>query len=427
MFTEITRPESSHFFTLNTLKVTFMKKNTIYVVFSLMMLIISTAPVNAQWSKTNWPAATSFFSLYANQKSVFARTWDSLNGGRVFLTSDNGANWNEISSADSDIDILSLVMLNDKILAGTWNGFYSSTADGKIWNPVTPSGITSDPAIWTVSMINTELFTGTSGDIFYSSDSGTTWSEMKSGFPANACVRSFVAGMNAIFAGTDTSGIFMKTKIGTIWNAANSGLTDKHVLQLASMGTRLFALTSKGVFISVNNGTNWAANSSNLKNISCLLVVNNELFAGTDSTGVYLSADSGSTWTPFNSGIPAGTRVWSLAVNSDNIFAGTSTGVWRSSFATDIKKPQTFSNSPGMQFRIQNGSHAIIEFSLSSPEKINIDIYNLCGKKVLSVVRKRFEAGSQSISFDTKSITPGSYIIRLIAGSAVYQQSAAIQ
>jgi photosystem II stability/assembly factor-like uncharacterized protein len=407
-----------------------MKKNLVNAARGLFMLSIFMASAHAQWIKTNWPASNSFFNLYCSQSSVFARTWDSLNGGSAFCTVDNGANWTQISSTDSSIGILSIVMLNDNILAGTWNGFYRSASGGTSWNAVTPTGIPSNTVIWSVTMINNTLFAGAKGSIYKSSDSGATWTEVKSGIPANARILFITASGDAIFAGSDTSGIFMTTNGGTSWIAVNSSLTDKHIFQLAAMGTKLFAVTLSGVFISGNNGTSWAANSSILKDINCFLVVNNQLFAGTDSSGVHLSADSGKTWTSYSSGMPAGTRVWSLAAGSDNIFAGTSAGVWRTpySIATMEPFPGTVRlTCPRLQFSGQYGSRATIAFALSGPETVDLEVFDLCGNKIISVVHRRFGAGVQSVSFNTRSIAPGSYIMRLTAGMAAYQQTVTIQ
>jgi hypothetical protein len=306
-----------------------MKKALVHAAISLFMMIVFTTSVYPQWIQTNWPASNSFFNLYTSQDMVLARTWDSLNGGRMFLTADNGANWTQSSSADSDIDILSIVMLNNNILAGTWNGFYLSPLDGTNWNAVTPTGIPDDTAIWSIAVIDTILFAGTTGDIYKSSDNGNTWTEANSGIPVNARITSIVANGNAIFAGSASNGVFITTNGGTSWTAINSGLTAAHISQLAAMGTKLFAVTLNGVFVSDNNGMSWAANSSSLKNINCFVVVNNQLFAGTDDSGVYLSVDSGGTWTSVSSGMPTDTRVWSLTASSDDIFAGTSSGVWR--------------------------------------------------------------------------------------------------
>ena len=305
-----------------------MRRNLIHAVFGLVILVFTTA-IYPQWTQTNWPASNSYFNLYASQDRVFARTWDSINGGQMFITADNGTNWTLVSPADGNVDILSAVQLSYGLLAGTWNGFYQSTLDGASWNAVTPAGIPADSAILSISMINSNLFAGARGTIYKSSDNGVSWTEANSGIPANCRISSFISNGSAIFAGSDTNGVFRTTNDGASWSAVNSGLADKNIVQLVAMGTRLFAVTLKGVFISDNNGASWTANGSSLTNINCLHVVNDMLYAGTDSSGVYLSIDDGATWSSFGTGIPAGTRVWSLALCGGNLFAGTSCGVWR--------------------------------------------------------------------------------------------------
>ena len=141
-----------------------MKKNLVRTTLSLFMLIVFTTSAYPQWEQTNWPVGNSCFDLYTSQDWVFARTWDSLNGGRMFLTANNGANWTQISSADSDIDILSIVMLNNNILAGSWNGLYALSET--YWNAVTPDGIPADTAIWSIAMIDNYLFAGTTRGVW---------------------------------------------------------------------------------------------------------------------------------------------------------------------------------------------------------------------------------------------------------------------
>ena len=309
-----------------------MKKNLVTATLSLFMLIFFTTSLYPQWEQTNWMEDNGFFNLYAKQDTVFARIWDSDNGGRMFLTSDNGLNWTQISSADSDIDILSIVMLGDNsLLAGTWNGFFQSPLDVIDWTAVTPTGIPDDIAIWSVAMIDGTLFAGTTGDIYTSSDNGVIWTGASTGIPVDARITSIVASGNAIFAGSADNGVFTSANGGASWTAINSGLSDMHISQLAAAGTKLLAVTLTGVFVYDDVGMSWTAYSSSLMNINCFVVVNNQLFAGTDDSGVYLSFDSGATWDSFSSEMPPDTRVWSLAAGSNGIFAGTSSGVWPSS------------------------------------------------------------------------------------------------
>jgi hypothetical protein len=342
-------------------KGTYMKKNLVHATLSLFMLIALTTSVYPQWTQTNWQESNSFFNLYTDQDRVFARTWDSLNGGRMFFTADNGENWTQIRPADSNFNLLSIVMLSNGILAGTWNGFYESTLDGTIWNAVTPAGIPADSAILSIAMINSELYAGARGTIYKSVNNGVSWIEVKSGIPSNSRITSFIAKESAIFAGSDTSGVFMTTNAGASWTAVNSGIADKHIIQLAVMGSRLFAVTLKGVFISDNNGVNWTANISGLNDINCFVAVNNQLFAGTDSSEVFLSEDNGATWTSFNSGMPNSTRVWSLGLSSGNLFAGTSCGVWRTPISL-VEFTITASASVGGTISPE-GATAVYEYS----------------------------------------------------------------
>jgi ligand-binding sensor domain-containing protein len=61
----------------------------------------------------------------------------------------------------------------------------------------------------------------------------------------------------------------------------------------------------------------------------CLLVSGANLFAGTDSGGVYVSANSGTSWNAVDTGLTE-RYVWALASLDTDLFAGTSGGVFRS-------------------------------------------------------------------------------------------------
>jgi photosystem II stability/assembly factor-like uncharacterized protein len=376
-----------------------------------------TIPLASGWIRTNWPASNSFFSLYTNQDKVFARIWDSLNGGRMFLTTDDGASWTQISSADSNIDILSSVVLDSNILAGTWNGFYLSTDDGTTWNAVTPTGIPADTAIWCIVMIDTTLLAGTTGDIYKSSDNGNTWTEINSGIPVDARITSIVASGDAIFAGSASNGIFKTTNGGASWTEINSGLTDVHISQLAAMDTKLLAVTLDGVFVSDNDGMSWAAGTSGLENVNCFVVVNDQLLAGTDDNGVYLSVDGGVSWTSFSSGIPANTRVWSLAVGSDGMFAGTSSGVWVTAppFEVMVEGETSLPSAFALKQNYPNPFNGTTTISFLIPHRsaVSLKVFNSLGQEVATLVDRKFDPGSYYIYWNGDKYSSGIYFCRL--------------
>ena len=59
--------------------------------------------------------------------------------------------------------------------------------------------------------------------------------------------------------------------------------------------------------------------------VNSLIMIGTNLFAATDSGGIYLSTDNGTSWTSANSGLEGKTIV-TFAVNGTNIFAGGSAG-----------------------------------------------------------------------------------------------------
>lgn len=58
-----------------------------------------------------------------------------------------------------------------------------------------------------------------------------------------------------------------------------------------------------------------------------------------------------------------------------------------------------------------------ISYSLSENSKVTLDVFDLMGRKVATLVNGKQNAGEQSVSFDANSLASGVYIYRLVAGS----------
>jgi len=95
------------------------------------------------------------------------------------------------------------------------------------------------------------------------------------------------------------------------------------VRSLAASGKNLFAGTdSGGVFLSTNNGTSWTAIGLTNTPINALVISGKNLFAGTDSLGAFLSANNGTSWTA--TGLTH--SILAFAVSGTNLFAATDSG-----------------------------------------------------------------------------------------------------
>ena len=122
------------------------------------------------------------------------------------------------------------------------------------------------------------------------------------------------------------TGVLSINNGGASWTEVNSGITDLHVLSLAvepSNTNILYAGTRlHGIFKTTNAGASWSLVKSGLLStsfgVSHLPIVIDPLNPGTvyagTVNGVFKSADSGMNWTSANTGFPASTSVFALAV-----------------------------------------------------------------------------------------------------------------
>jgi len=218
-----------------------------------------------------------------------------------------------------------IAIAEPQIFIGTnQGGVYRSTDNGANWSQIN-TGLTNTD-VTALIFSGSNLFAGTSfGGIYRSTDYGENWTEVNSGLSVLFINTLAVSGSN-IFAGARYSvtggGVFLSTNNGTNW--AYVGLTDNEVYSLAVLGSNIFAGTDAGVFLTTNNGGNWSAVNSGLTedDIFALTVSNNNLYAGT-SSGVFLSTNNGSSWTDISSATLADKIVYSIAVHQVNIIAGT--------------------------------------------------------------------------------------------------------
>ncbi|MCI0448283.1 MAG: T9SS type A sorting domain-containing protein [Chlorobi bacterium] len=179
--------------------------------------------------------------------------------------------------------------------------------------------------------VNT-IFAGGAGayggyGVFLSTNNGVNWIQTSQNWGS---ISAFAVNGNNIFAGIWTHvsmGVYRSTDNGGSWTY--SGLQSAGILSLAFVDSIVLTGTGNGTFISTNNGINWVQTNSG--GPSSLAVRGNYIFGG-GVNGVWLSTNYGVNWNYLGLGNQA---VRSLALNTNNVFAGTAnwmypTGVYLS-------------------------------------------------------------------------------------------------
>jgi photosystem II stability/assembly factor-like uncharacterized protein len=431
-----------------------MKKQFLYLLF--VILGVSASQEFAQWMPTYITEITpSLAPKYGMAGSkVYAGTFQG-----IYVSSDSGENWDTLWTAQSDTIVYSLATINNWIFAGTRNGgLLRSSNGGQNWfllNNGLPAFNIRGIEIVANDLGDTVIFAGTAGGgIYKSSNFGVSWLPANNGL-TNFYIFSFIALDNStsevqIFAASIGDGIYKSTDLGNSWVTSNNGLTSIDVRVFTSNTfsgtTNLFAGTHNGgMYMSTNAGDSWTQiNNGLVSNYIWALTstpgnsASPKIFAGLMMGGVYKSTNNGMLWEAYNDGFP-NTYTYALAIIGDYILVGTQdAGVMRrlvdgTSDASDLQNnfpadyslrqnyPNPFNPSTTIRYTIPSVTLSPDQNGINSVEgsRVQLQVYDVLGNEVATLVNEEKPAGSYEVTFDASSLTSGVYFYKISAGSFI--------
>jgi photosystem II stability/assembly factor-like uncharacterized protein len=353
----------------------------------------------------------------------------------VFRTTDGGDRWTSVNNGLTNPYIRVLAVSGTSLIAGTSGGVFHSTDNGTNWAPVS-SGLT-DTSIGALAVSGRVTFAGTeNGGIYRSTDYGKNWSVANNRVVNTAWVAALAVSSSGtkLFAGTD-AGVFLSTDSGATWTA--TGATGNPIWALAVSGTSLFAGIGEGVFQSTNDGADWSAVDNGLNYRGLLhsfAVSGTSLFAGTWGGGVFFSRDNGTNWTAVNDGIvPDNVMINALVAPGANVFAGTRSdpfsnfsvtngGVYKRPLSEIVAGVGVSTNQVPALFRLEQNypnpfnPSTTIRYALPSTSHVTLTVFNTLGQRVATLVDENQDAGYHDVKFDGNSLASGLYFYRLTAG-----------
>ena len=388
----------------------------------------------AQWSSCGGLENRSISGIVASHTNLIAGDWN----GFLYLSIDSGATWTLRDTVAKTWDcpncgleippVVNLFANDSEVFAGAGNidsgGVHTSTDDGITWTEKDPAFAQS---INCFTMKDGIIFAGTNRGVFHSTDDGLSWNPSASGL-SKQVVRMESSGTN-LFAGTSSAGVFLSDDDGASWRSIDSGLTGLSIYGLAAIGTNIFAAAfGAGVYYSSNEGANWGPVNTGLTNhmLNILISDDSSLLVGTN-IGVFLSTNAGGTWVDIYTGTDVdSSAIISLALCDGYLFAGTnSNGLWRrplSQIYTSVKdNPSHLPSQFALKQNYPNPFNptTIISYQVPTNGMVRLEIYDMLGRKIRTLVNENQHAGVYSVMFNAAHLPSGAYFYRITTGSFI--------
>lgn len=226
--------------------------------------------------------------------------------GLIYYSTNFGATWAQ-SEAPKNIGLQSIASSWDgtKMVSGgmdtNGNGLlYCSTNSGANWTA--GASFTNGSQIYSVAMSadGTKVAAACNGGVFFSADSGHTWARSNTTVIPRT-IASSADGTKLIGSDGVNQHVFVSTNSGATWSQTFFFYGGGLVCSSAD-GTRLFATSYTNLYVSSDSGATWTLLpsapvpiSGNWGSIACS-ADGTKIAAGIPAQDIYTSVDSGVTW-----------------------------------------------------------------------------------------------------------------------------------
>ena len=372
--------------------------------------IYKTTNNGVNWTETAVKNCT-IMSFATDGNNLYAGTI----GKGAYLSTNNGLSWSH-AGLEYMYYVWSLGVCGNYVFAGTWaQGMHVSTNKGANW---TFSGLDS-LELRKIAVNGNNVYAIASGSrLFLSTNYGANWTLKHSYTPY---ISSLAFSGNNMYAAGDYD-LSISSDGGTNWINIGIGETYNSVYSIATKGSYIFAGTSRGVYVTTNNGSRWTQTALKTGAIGSIIVHGNYLIASTSSfnwtSGVYISTNNGTTWTEKSEGIPAMSSITAMIVSNEYLLLGTAFySVWRRPLA-EITQNYTEEIKPSYML-MQNypnpfNSQTKLKFEIEKQGLVKVVIYNLMGREVQTLLNETLNPGIYVVPFNGAGLSSGVYFYKLI-------------
>jgi hypothetical protein len=333
-------------------------------------------------------------------------------GDNIIRSTDQGKNWQTVKRGSW----MGLIYTSKRgtMIATAPNGILRSRGSGANWGWVFVHGRGSGCAVYSLAVTpDGKIFaTKCTGEISYSLTDGYSWHQIKAGeITGGGFWTVYTNPAGEVFAGSTTSNSFTILRSadgGTTWttilsrsveNACTFPFLMTQALVGDGKGQLAVTVMNAGVYISSDNGGNWALSNGGLPHPSfhctpdtnqynpeaLTITPQGYLLVGTSESGIYRSTQ------PFS--IPGAPPAMSIA--SD---------LAPPAFSLRQNYPNPFNPT------------TTIGFDLAKEALVTVKIFNALGQEVVTLLENHYvPSGTEEIPFDASGLPSGVYYYRIIA------------
>jgi len=404
---------------------------SVYII--ILFIVLLTGAAWAQWTRLQSSPDGQIQDIFDTDGVLYLAHF----GNGIYRSIDSTQTWEHLIiglNSNQAKMVYQLMASGGNMFAATVDGIYRSSDSGDSWEKKSDGIFVGNGAIYefTESIYNNNdtLFTGAWTGIYRSIDNAETW------FATNVTgggigVRFFINHNGILFGARENINLpygYTSIDQGITWESLATITVP--TITFLSEPPNLWAGTIHGIWLSVDNGDSWIHRSEGLSPDpynSSIIRVNSKLITSVKfgGSGIFCSIDEGLNWVDIGEGLPFLGTIDKLMLYDDKIMAATGDGIWQrdtTEIATSIYFD--YENFPRTLKLSQNypnpfNASTTISYSLSEPSDVAIEIYDILGRKIETIIQHSQPAGDNTILWNAEDVSSGLYFYRIQAGNHV--------
>ncbi|MBI2417045.1 MAG: T9SS type A sorting domain-containing protein [Ignavibacteriales bacterium] len=354
----------------------------------------------------------------------------------LFVSWDNGVNWKKTFSVPWGmnwplISSLSVDKIKHVYLGLSSGGVYRSLDTGKTWKNI----LAKDEWMH-------DIFIDSDGTVFACSynpsiialpENDSIWQNRSSGLTNDVIWKLFTNQKGDMFAGTGC-GLYLSTNKGGNWSRLYDNECDDFIAFASIQGGTIYmggADRGTGLYKSTDDGLNW----KRIANIE----VRNDGITITSEGKIFLSASGSSSGAGLFYATTKNDTVWQKVIGTYGavfaihpngyLYTGAGLGrIYKSTERVDVDRQILYPPPPPpviivydfsllQNFPNPANSMTKIRYSISTESFVLLEIFNVLGQKVVTLVNESRQPGNYVTSLNTEILPSGIYIYKLSAGN----------